>query len=42
LRRRFEEEPLFRARRPQVELIHAPLQEVHGEGRYDFLISACR
>jgi phospholipid N-methyltransferase len=39
LHRRFEEEPLFRRRRGQVRLIHAPLQEVAGTGVYDFLIS---
>jgi phosphatidylethanolamine/phosphatidyl-N-methylethanolamine N-methyltransferase len=39
LQRRFAEEPLFQSRRPQVELIHAPLQEVVGEGIYDYLIS---
>jgi len=39
LRRRFEEEPLFRKRRGQVRLIHSPLQEVEGEGSYDYLIS---
>jgi phospholipid N-methyltransferase len=39
LRRRFEQEPLFRSRRDRVRLFHAPLQEVLGEGVYDFLIS---
>jgi phospholipid N-methyltransferase len=39
LRRRFDEEPLWRARREQTRLIHAPLQEVEGEGRYDYVIS---
>ena len=39
LRRRFEEEPLFRERRDQVRLIHSPLQEVPGRGVYDFMIS---
>jgi phospholipid N-methyltransferase len=39
LQRRFEDEPLFRSRRDQVRLIHAPLQEVPGEGCYDYLIS---
>jgi phospholipid N-methyltransferase len=39
LRRRFEEEPLFRSRRHQAQLIHAPLQDVPGQGVYDYLIS---
>jgi phospholipid N-methyltransferase len=39
LRRRFEEEPLFHSRRKQTRLIHSPLQDVEGEGVYDFMIS---
>jgi phosphatidylethanolamine/phosphatidyl-N-methylethanolamine N-methyltransferase len=39
LRRRFAEEPPWRARREQARLIHASLQEVPGEGLYDYLIS---
>jgi phospholipid N-methyltransferase len=39
LRRRFEEEPLFRGHKEQVRLIHAPLQELEGEGVYDYMIS---
>ena len=39
VRRRFAEEPLFRARKEQTRLIHAPLQEVPGEGVYDYMIS---
>jgi phospholipid N-methyltransferase len=39
LRRRFEEEPLFRSRRGQVRLLHAPLQELPGEAVYDFMVS---
>jgi phospholipid N-methyltransferase len=39
LQRRFEGEPLFRSRRDQVLLIHAPLQDVQGAGLYDFMIS---
>jgi phospholipid N-methyltransferase len=39
LRERFATEPLFRRRRSQVHLIHGPLQEVPGEGVYDFLVS---
>lgn len=39
LRRRFDGEPLFRARSAQVRLIHAPLQALEGCGVYDCLIS---
>lgn len=39
LNRRFVEEPLFRSRRDQVCIVHAPLQEVPGESRYDYMIS---
>jgi phosphatidylethanolamine/phosphatidyl-N-methylethanolamine N-methyltransferase len=39
LEKRFEEEPLFRERRNQARLIHAPLQDVPGAGVYDFMIS---
>jgi phospholipid N-methyltransferase len=39
LRRRFAEEPLWQQRGGQARLIHAPLQEVEGEGLYDYLIS---
>ncbi len=39
LHRRFEEEPTFRRCRHQSRLIHAPIQEVPGQGGYDFLIS---
>jgi phosphatidylethanolamine/phosphatidyl-N-methylethanolamine N-methyltransferase len=39
LRRRFAEEPLFQRHAGQVRLIHAPLQEVAGEGIYDFMVS---
>ena len=39
LRRRFDEEPLWRSRREQTRVIHSPLQEVPGEGAYDYLIS---
>jgi phosphatidylethanolamine/phosphatidyl-N-methylethanolamine N-methyltransferase len=39
LRRRFAEEPLLQGRSAQVRLIHAPLQDVPGEGVYDFMIS---
>ena len=39
IRRRFDEEPAFRRRRQQTRLIHAPIQEVEGQGVYDFMIS---
>lgn len=39
LKRRFAEEPDFFKVRDQVQLIHAPLQEVPGHATYDFLIS---
>ncbi len=39
LRRRFDEEPLWRARRSQTAILHAPLQEVPGTGIYDYMIS---
>src|SRR5262249_28782574 len=35
----FTREPLFRRRRRQVRLIHAPVQEVPGAGVYDFMVS---
>jgi phospholipid N-methyltransferase len=39
LRRRFHEEPLFQSRSSQVQLIHAPLQDIAGDAVYDFMIS---
>jgi phospholipid N-methyltransferase len=39
LERRFAEEPLFRSRRGQTTLTHAPLQQLPGSGLYDYLIS---
>lgn len=39
LQRRFAEEPLFHRRRDQVHLMHAPLQELPGAERYDYMIS---
>ncbi len=39
IRRRFDEEAAFRRRGPQCRIIHGPVQEVAGEGVYDFLIS---
>ncbi|MCI0643105.1 MAG: methyltransferase domain-containing protein [Gemmataceae bacterium] len=39
LESRFEEEEEFRRRRAQCRIIHSPLQEVPGEGVYDFMIS---
>jgi phospholipid N-methyltransferase len=39
LRRRFEEEPHFRIHREQCQIIHLPVEEVRGEGLYDFIVS---
>jgi phospholipid N-methyltransferase len=39
LQRRFDEEPLFHGRKGQARIIHAPVQEVPGEGLYDYMIS---
>jgi phospholipid N-methyltransferase len=39
LQERFTKEPLFRSRRRQVQLIHAPVQEVAQAGTYDYMIS---
>jgi phosphatidylserine decarboxylase len=39
LLRRFEQDNTFRAHRWQVEIIHAPLQEVTGSAGYDYMIS---
>jgi phospholipid N-methyltransferase len=39
LKRRFNEDGLFCSKREQVSIIHAPLQELAGEGIYDYMIS---
>src|SRR5438132_9361967 len=39
LEKRFMDEPLFRRRRQQANVIHAPLQEVPGVAVYDFMVS---
>jgi phospholipid N-methyltransferase len=39
IEKRFADEPLFRRCRAQSRILHAPLQEVPGEGLYDFMIS---
>jgi phospholipid N-methyltransferase len=39
LRFRFDEEPMLRQRWHQTRLIHAPIQEVSGQGLYDFMVS---
>jgi phospholipid N-methyltransferase len=39
LRRRMEQEPLFRDHRHQINLIHAAVEDVPGEGVYDVIIS---
>src|SRR5260370_7262488 len=39
LRKRFHQEPLFRKRLDQIELIEGPVEELIGTGVYDFIIS---
>lgn len=39
LRQRFEQEPFFRSRSHQVEVVHAPVEELVGKAVYDFIIS---
>jgi phospholipid N-methyltransferase len=39
LQRRFDQEPLFRAVRRQVRLIHGPVECLEGEGLYDVIVS---
>jgi phospholipid N-methyltransferase len=39
LRKRFEQEPLFRKRLDQIELIEGPVEELLGTSVYDFIIS---
>src|SRR6266699_1605829 len=39
LRKRFHQEPLFRKRLDQIELIEGPVEELLGTGVYDFIIS---
>src|SRR5579884_1160615 len=39
LHKRFEQEPTFRCHRDQVELVHAPVQELVGDSVYDYIIS---
>ena len=39
LRRRFQQETLFRDRADQIELIEGPVEELIGDGVYDFIIS---
>jgi phospholipid N-methyltransferase len=39
LQRRFDQDMEFRRRRPQVRLIHSAVEELEGEGLYDFIIS---
>src|SRR5262249_6199574 len=36
---RFEGEPIFAARREQVRLLHAAVEELPGEAVYDFIVS---
>jgi phospholipid N-methyltransferase len=39
LQRRFDQDKLFRARRSQVRLMHGPVEEMEGEGVYDYIVS---
>lgn len=39
LQRRFDQEAAFRARRHQVRLIHSGVEDVAGEGIYDYIVS---
>jgi phospholipid N-methyltransferase len=39
LQRRLEHDPVLAARRGDVRLINAPIQEVPGQGVYDFIVS---
>jgi phospholipid N-methyltransferase len=39
LRRRFNQEWIFRFHREQLHLIHAPVEEMPGEGIYDYIVS---
>jgi phospholipid N-methyltransferase len=39
LQRRLNEDEKFRAHRHQVRLIHSPLEDLDGEGLYDFIVS---
>jgi phospholipid N-methyltransferase len=39
LQRRFDQEPLFRRHRHQVRLVHAAVQDLEGDGSYDFIVS---
>lgn len=39
LMKRFEEEPLFQFHRDQMQVIHADVRDIKGEGLYDFIVS---
>lgn len=39
LQRRFDRDVEFRRHRPQVHLIHGAVEDLEGEGQYDFIIS---
>jgi phospholipid N-methyltransferase len=39
LEQRFQQDALFRSCRDRVEIIHAPVEELLGEGVYDFIVS---
>jgi phospholipid N-methyltransferase len=39
LQRRFDQEWAFRSRRHQVRLVHGPVEDLEGEGVYDYIVS---
>jgi len=39
LQRRLDTEPIFQEHRQQIRLIHGPVEQVAGEGVYDFIVS---
>lgn len=39
LQRRFDQDRTFRLHRPQVRLIHGPVEDMPGEGVYDYIVS---
>jgi phospholipid N-methyltransferase len=39
LKERLNSDPAFAGRRDQIRVIHAPLEDVEGEGVYDFIVS---
>jgi phospholipid N-methyltransferase len=39
LQRRFDQDWLFRTRRHQVRLVHGPVEDMEGDGVYDYIVS---